>query len=398
MIWLPNLDAALLVASRSSPMSGSGFGARMSVRRSLLYAGLTFSIAALAFSLGSWFTQRAIAQQLADSDARLAALRDDMARSILQIRQAQAAPSGTDRPARSPRSFLPQELAERVRRRDQAAASERDGPVSRAPPPRAPRKLRRAERHRQLRQDELRHGRLSGQRLLHHRQARRHRARTNPSTGASRAASRPSRSATRAGISPRDSSTPATRTSRCTPATGRSSACAARSTCKPLRIDTSLRLRLRGADLPAWQRLLEGHHPQHRLRRAADAERPRDLPDRRASGRVGRRRAEPAAATSWVFRSAGCRATTASRSSCRCRAEMFRQGAGATGASAAPAPAVAAQPAASCRTACQVRYLGSSEGDSAQSPSRLSRRSALIFSHPSSRRLISFSNPRSVGR
>ncbi len=67
----------------------------MSVRRSLVFAGLTFSISALAFSLGSWFTHHAIAQQLADSDARVAALRDDMARSILQIRQAQAAPNGT---------------------------------------------------------------------------------------------------------------------------------------------------------------------------------------------------------------------------------------------------------------------------------------------------------------
>jgi hypothetical protein len=67
----------------------------MSVRRSVLFAGLTFSISALAFSLGSWFTHRAIAQQLADSDARVTALRDDMARSILQIRQAQAAPHGT---------------------------------------------------------------------------------------------------------------------------------------------------------------------------------------------------------------------------------------------------------------------------------------------------------------
>jgi hypothetical protein len=68
----------------------------MSARRSTLYAGLTFSLTALAFSMGSWFTNRAIAQQLADSDARVAALRDDMARSILQIREAQRRPSATD--------------------------------------------------------------------------------------------------------------------------------------------------------------------------------------------------------------------------------------------------------------------------------------------------------------
>jgi hypothetical protein len=67
----------------------------MSVRRSVLFAGLTFSLTALAFSLGSWFTNRAIAQQLANNDARVAQLRDDMARSILQIREAQRQPSGT---------------------------------------------------------------------------------------------------------------------------------------------------------------------------------------------------------------------------------------------------------------------------------------------------------------
>jgi hypothetical protein len=67
----------------------------MSVRRSVLYAGLTFSLTALAFSMGSWFTNQALAQQLADNDARVAALRDDLARSILQMREAQRRPSGT---------------------------------------------------------------------------------------------------------------------------------------------------------------------------------------------------------------------------------------------------------------------------------------------------------------
>jgi hypothetical protein len=67
----------------------------MSVRRSVLYAGLTFSLTALAFSMGSWFTNHALAQQLADNDARVQALRDDLARSILQMREAQRGPSGT---------------------------------------------------------------------------------------------------------------------------------------------------------------------------------------------------------------------------------------------------------------------------------------------------------------
>ncbi|HEV8262928.1 MAG TPA: hypothetical protein VGQ19_19505, partial [Burkholderiales bacterium] len=67
----------------------------MSVRRSFLYAGLIFSLASLAFSLGSWSSQRAMAQRLADNDARLTALRDDMTRSILRMREAQAVPSAT---------------------------------------------------------------------------------------------------------------------------------------------------------------------------------------------------------------------------------------------------------------------------------------------------------------
>jgi len=70
----------------------------VSVRRTITYAGLTFSLAALAFSFGSWTAQRAIARQLASNDARVTALRDDMASAILQMRQAETAatPSGTN--------------------------------------------------------------------------------------------------------------------------------------------------------------------------------------------------------------------------------------------------------------------------------------------------------------
>ncbi len=67
----------------------------MSIRRSVVYTGLTFSLASLAFSFGSWSAQRQFAQRLADNDARVTALRDDMARSILQIRQEQGRPLGT---------------------------------------------------------------------------------------------------------------------------------------------------------------------------------------------------------------------------------------------------------------------------------------------------------------
>lgn len=68
----------------------------MSVRRLIVFAGLIFSLASLAFSLGSWSAQRAMAQRLADNDVRLTALRDDVARSILQMRESSPLPSGTD--------------------------------------------------------------------------------------------------------------------------------------------------------------------------------------------------------------------------------------------------------------------------------------------------------------
>jgi hypothetical protein len=63
----------------------------VSIRRIVLYAGLTFSLASLAFSLGSWATHRQIAVQMAENDAQLASL----ARTMLQMREAEAVPSGT---------------------------------------------------------------------------------------------------------------------------------------------------------------------------------------------------------------------------------------------------------------------------------------------------------------
>lgn len=64
----------------------------MTVRRTLLYAGLTFSLASLAFSLGSWSAQRQMAVQLAANDARLS----EMARSILEMRGASSRTFGTN--------------------------------------------------------------------------------------------------------------------------------------------------------------------------------------------------------------------------------------------------------------------------------------------------------------
>ncbi len=70
----------------------------MSVRRYVTYAGLTFSLAALAFSFGSWTAQQTMSQRLADNDARLAEFRDQIAKDILEIRQSSpfVSPVATD--------------------------------------------------------------------------------------------------------------------------------------------------------------------------------------------------------------------------------------------------------------------------------------------------------------
>jgi hypothetical protein len=57
---------------------------------------LTFSLSTLAFSLGSWTAQQSMAQQIADNDARLSALQDNLARGILRSREEAVVPSGTD--------------------------------------------------------------------------------------------------------------------------------------------------------------------------------------------------------------------------------------------------------------------------------------------------------------
>ena len=67
----------------------------MPVRRIIAYAGLAFSLAALAFSLGSWTAQRSIAAQLAANDARMAALQANVALSIVRVRESAAQPFGT---------------------------------------------------------------------------------------------------------------------------------------------------------------------------------------------------------------------------------------------------------------------------------------------------------------
>jgi len=61
----------------------------LSIRRSVVYAGLSFCLAALTFTLGSWSAERQFSRQIAENDARVAELRDDMVRSIIQMRQEQ---------------------------------------------------------------------------------------------------------------------------------------------------------------------------------------------------------------------------------------------------------------------------------------------------------------------
>jgi S1-C subfamily serine protease len=69
----------------------------MSARRFIAYTGLAFSGAALCFTLGAYSAQNSMSLQIAENDARIAALRDEMARNILNIRQSQSGrPSGTD--------------------------------------------------------------------------------------------------------------------------------------------------------------------------------------------------------------------------------------------------------------------------------------------------------------
>lgn len=61
----------------------------MSTRRSLVYTGLALFSAILCFGLGSFTASHLMARQIANNDAQIAALRDEMARNILAIRQAE---------------------------------------------------------------------------------------------------------------------------------------------------------------------------------------------------------------------------------------------------------------------------------------------------------------------
>src|SRR5262245_31437151 len=63
----------------------------MSVRRFIAYTAIAVGGAALCFAAGAYSAQQSIVLQLAENDARIAALRDEVARSILKTRQAETA-------------------------------------------------------------------------------------------------------------------------------------------------------------------------------------------------------------------------------------------------------------------------------------------------------------------
>ena len=61
----------------------------MSARRFFGYSALAVGGAALFFAAGAYSAQQSIALQLAENDARVASLRDEVARGILKTRQAE---------------------------------------------------------------------------------------------------------------------------------------------------------------------------------------------------------------------------------------------------------------------------------------------------------------------
>src|SRR5437773_773449 len=69
----------------------------MSVRRRLAYYGLASAGALFCFLAGSFSAHTMLERQVAANEARLTAMHDEMARSTMEIRQAEARiPSGTD--------------------------------------------------------------------------------------------------------------------------------------------------------------------------------------------------------------------------------------------------------------------------------------------------------------
>jgi len=60
----------------------------LTIRRRPLFAGLALGLAVLCFALGAWSSQLRVEQQIADNDANIAVLRDQMVRNVLETRRA----------------------------------------------------------------------------------------------------------------------------------------------------------------------------------------------------------------------------------------------------------------------------------------------------------------------
>lgn len=69
----------------------------MVFQRHAVFIGLALTLGVLCFSLGAWSSQYRMERQISANDARIAELRDDMARSVLEARRARVLrPLGTD--------------------------------------------------------------------------------------------------------------------------------------------------------------------------------------------------------------------------------------------------------------------------------------------------------------
>ena len=191
------------------------------VSRRVVFLTSILATAISFFTLGLIHARDADASVRAAYDARLEALRDEVHRELGK----DPMPAGTSGETTRPRAAgkVLQGTRAQDGRRDQGGAPERNGAAAGASAARAAIELRRAVRRRQLRQDELRHGRLSGRRILRDGQARRGRAEGRGQPPGRAQDRRDQDRVQRQGDPGASSSTPGMRKWKSTAATGRSS-------------------------------------------------------------------------------------------------------------------------------------------------------------------------------
>ena len=136
--------------------------------------GAAIGLGVLCFSLGAWSSQLRIEAQIANNDAHIAQLRDQLAWTVLEARRARMPRAvGTDGEMTSAAAMNTNESRIDPGGRDQAAAPERNGPSPYSHGARTAQELRGGQRLRPVREDEIQHCRVSWRRLLHYREARR---------------------------------------------------------------------------------------------------------------------------------------------------------------------------------------------------------------------------------